>query len=187
MWREERERRWLRLRVFVFALAVCTLLTAWWQYNSDSHSIPALFYPIDAFFGQPQSSPHPPTPLATADAARGGGVAAPADAPASVGTSGAGAAAKGPDDRANVSGHANATTIVVQPQSVFEPPRATPRADEPPPRPLPCEPDRESHPDQADTRQSREGSRPCEAPHSGRPEGSAARDDHAGESAGPKR
>jgi hypothetical protein len=187
MWREDGERRWLRLRVSVFVLAVCTLLTAWWRY-SDSHVIPTFFYPIDAFLGQPPGGVRPAIPVATADGAAHSVHGAGADGPATVGTSGRGASAKGPDDRAKASDPSNA--IVVQPRLAFDPPRAAPRTrNEPPPsRAVPCDPDRESQPQPNDARQARDGAPPCEPQSAaGRAARAATRAGHAAESAGPKR
>lgn len=64
MW-AERERWRQRVRVGVFVVAVSTLLTAWWRYERDPRSMPALLSPIDRWIGD-STAPDSRSPSSTA-------------------------------------------------------------------------------------------------------------------------
>lgn len=65
MW-AERERWRQRVRVCIFVVAVSTLVTAWWRYDRDSRSMPALLSPIDKWISD---SPRPDSRAPAAAAA----------------------------------------------------------------------------------------------------------------------
>jgi hypothetical protein len=85
MW-AERERWRQRLRVCVFLVAVSTLVTAWWRYERDPGSMPALLSPIDKWISDSTPPDGRSTPAAAAGPNSDRGGAAPGTS--GVGTTG---------------------------------------------------------------------------------------------------
>ena len=113
MW-DERERWLQRVRICVFVLAVSTLVTAWWRYDSDPRAMPMIFSPIDAWLHDTtQPKPQPISPRASVPET-GAGRSGTATGGASVGTTGRGSTGNG-NDRVGPSANGNAAIVTVEP------------------------------------------------------------------------
>ena len=88
MW-AERERWRQRVRVCVFVVAVSTLVTAWWRYDHNSRSMPALLSPLDKWISDsaPPDSRATPSVAASPNSNTVGGTSGASG----VGTTGRGA------------------------------------------------------------------------------------------------